>query len=458
MRFKEYKEGGIDPDYYNRLSEIESNNNSQARSKTSSASGKFQFIKSTWEGLVKKHGLPYTLEDRFDPEKSKKVAELYTQENANYLKSKLGINPNNTDLYAAHLMGIGGASKFLSTLKKNPNASAYDVATSAQINANKPIFLRKDGTVKTAKEVYDTLNYKVTKIKSANTYNGKEGNIQQSDPYRFEEYKGTDYYAPRVSQDVSSLENAQKMANLAQEKSDRATEIKNQLDQKKAEREFMQGMIKSTQVAYIEPEAVQPTFEEPQQEQMFQQGGTKFLQPNDPKLPRTYSQVTGDYNSEVAMSIGGENGEPSYLIPSFKQGKRLENPQQEFRDSGEMLGGPFETWQEADKWEREVRHPAVEQGRPIPPFFKYWGDKYQQGGKIPVSSEGMYQYPNQEVLVPTNGAITMKQIPHDILGISQETGQQILMEPEQEYFFPNTQNVLEIPQTKSRIKTKRFSK
>lgn len=350
MRFKEYKNSDvIDPNYYSRLSEIESNNNPQARSKTSSASGKFQFIKSTWEGLTKKYGLPYNLEDRFDPEKSKKVAELYTQENANYLKSKLGITPTNTDLYAAHFMGVGGASKLLSTLKQNPNASAYDVASPAQIAANKSIFLRKDGSVKTAKEVYDTLNYKVTKNKPQQEVNIVESTPQQNEPYQFREIKSTDYYAPQASQNISSLDNTQETTNLAE---DKATEIKNKLDQKKAEKAFIEQMIKSTQVAYVNPADYQskPTFEEPQ-EQMF-----------------------------------------------------------------------------------------------------------QQGGEIPISSQGMYQYPNQEVLVPTSGSITMKNIPHDILGISQETGQKILMTPENEYFFPNTKTVLEIPQTKVRIKTKRFSK
>lgn len=69
----------------------------------------------------------------------------------------------------------------------------------------------------------------------------------------------------------------------------------------------------------------------------------------------------------------------------------------------------------------------------------------QQGGEIPVSSNGMYDYPNQKVIVPTNGSITMKNIPHNILGISLETGERKVMSPNLEYFFNNTNNVLEIP-------------
>jgi len=69
---------------------------------------------------------------------------------------------------------------------------------------------------------------------------------------------------------------------------------------------------------------------------------------------------------------------------------------------------------------------------------------YQEGG-IPVSSQGMYKYPNQRVIVPTSGAITMKNIPHKIEATSLETGEKKIMLPNMEYFFKNTKNVLEIP-------------
>src|SRR5690625_2056910 len=70
----------------------------------------------------------------------------------------------------------------------------------------------------------------------------------------------------------------------------------------------------------------------------------------------------------------------------------------------------------------------------------------QDGGQIPTSSQGLYEYPNQTVKVPTkDGRITMKNIPYPVVGISAETGEQILMFPEQEYQFKNTKNVIEIP-------------
>jgi hypothetical protein len=204
-------------------------------------------------------------------------------------------------------------------------------------------------------------------------------------PYRFDEYKRTDFYEPQVIENISSLDNKQENTNLAE---DKATEIKNRLEQKKAEKALLQQMILATQVVYVNPADYQsqPTFEEPEQE--FKNGGEK---------------------NSLWKNIRANRG----------SGRK---------PTKEML-----------EQERKIK-------------------RKEDGGAIPISSQGMYEYKNQEVIVPTNGLITMKNIPHDILGISQETGQQILMKPEKEYFFPNTQNVLEIPQIKSRIKTKRFSK
>ena len=87
----------------------------------------------------------------------------------------------------------------------------------------------------------------------------------------------------------------------------------------------------------------------------FQDGGIlgkTFLQPNSSKLPSapTPGGKKGQMSTELAMSIGGEDGQPGYLIPTFKHGKPLTDPEAEFRQTGEHLGGPFKTWQAAEKW------------------------------------------------------------------------------------------------------------
>lgn len=67
----------------------------------------------------------------------------------------------------------------------------------------------------------------------------------------------------------------------------------------------------------------------------------------------------------------------------------------------------------------------------------------QQGG-TPVSPQGLYDYPRQKVVVPTNsGEITMKGINYNVLGID-ELGNKKLMLPNGEYKFPG-KTITEIP-------------
>ena len=68
------------------------------------------------------------------------------------------------------------------------------------------------------------------------------------------------------------------------------------------------------------------------------------------------------------------------------------------------------------------------------------------GNDVPISENGLWEYPNQEVIVPTNGSITMKGVDYPVLGRSMETGEQQMMYPGNEYFFEDTQNVYETPQ------------
>lgn len=79
----------------------------------------------------------------------------------------------------------------------------------------------------------------------------------------------------------------------------------------------------------------------------------------------------------------------------------------------------------------------------------------QEGGQIPISPNGVYEYPNQTVIVPTDGQITMQNVNYPILGKSLESGEEKMMYPNQEYYFKNTETVLEKPiLTNRRIKRK----
>lgn len=70
---------------------------------------------------------------------------------------------------------------------------------------------------------------------------------------------------------------------------------------------------------------------------------------------------------------------------------------------------------------------------------------YAQQGGLPISPNGVYDYPGQNVVVNTdNGRITMKNVNYPILGID-EYGNQQMMQPNQEYQFAG-KTITEIPQ------------
>jgi len=63
-----------------------------------------------------------------------------------------------------------------------------------------------------------------------------------------------------------------------------------------------------------------------------------------------------------------------------------------------------------------------------------------------IDPEGQWKHPGFCTMIPTkDGAITMRNVPHPVLGID-ETGHMLMMHPEHDYQFPG-RNVFEIPHT-----------
>lgn len=216
----------------------------------------------------------------------------------------------------------------------------------------------------------------------------------------------------------------------------------------------------------------------------------------DYRLPE--GRMTGNTNpsSEVSTSVGGEQGEPGYLIPSFKYGSPLQDPTQEFNMTGQHLGGPFKTWQDAEKFQ-EIRHQYVEKGQPLPSpiatanmamggslpgatgsMYARVGapseDKgrnkvyktdasaqngkemqfYQEGldfkpksiskngSKIIKDDRGQWDHPGEITEIGSN-QITMQGVPYPVMGIS-DTGDMQMMYPNQEYQYDGN-SVTEYP-------------
>ena len=163
--------------------QIESGLNPQIKAKTSSATGLFQFIEQTWLATMKQSGteLGYgryanaiektasgklivrdpalraeILDLRKDPTANAAMGGALTKQNAARLKSKLGRDATDGELYIAHFLGAGGASRLISAREKNPNVSAADVFPRAAA-ANRSIFYDKQGGARSVNGVYGVL-------------------------------------------------------------------------------------------------------------------------------------------------------------------------------------------------------------------------------------------------------------------------------------------------------------
>jgi len=82
-------------------------------------------------------------------------------------------------------------------------------------------------------------------------------------------------------------------------------------------------------------------------------------------------------------------------------------------------------------------------GTRLPSQVRQGTGYYQSGGQVPVSNNGLYEYPNQPVIVPSN-RITMQGINHNALAVPNNDKPRV-MKPNREYKFKNSNRILEIP-------------
>ena len=109
---------GVDPNMLFTMARLESSFNTNARASGSSAAGLFQFLASTWREQVDKHGATYGLPpgvQATDPKAAALMAAEYIKANREALEKRIGRQATATDIYAAHFLGAGGASKLLTT-------------------------------------------------------------------------------------------------------------------------------------------------------------------------------------------------------------------------------------------------------------------------------------------------------------------------------------------------------
>jgi hypothetical protein len=149
--------------------------NPAARAGTSSATGLFQFIESTWLDMVRRHGADHgmaaqaaslrqgadaetrreILALRGDPEISARMAGELARENAASLQARLGRPPSAGELYAAHVMGAGGALRLIEAAEASaPSAAALFPREAA---ANRGLFYA-NGQARSAQGLLERLS------------------------------------------------------------------------------------------------------------------------------------------------------------------------------------------------------------------------------------------------------------------------------------------------------------
>lgn len=170
---------GVGFDYLMRTAMRESSMDPQAKAKTSSASGLYQFVDQTWLSMIEKHGSKYGLETyvdaidqkssgrfkvddpalkseilalRHDPEIASLMAGELARENRASLEEHLGRGVSDGEVYAAHFLGTTGAISLLSAAQSDPQASAADLLPAAA-KANKSIFYAEDGSARSIAQV-----------------------------------------------------------------------------------------------------------------------------------------------------------------------------------------------------------------------------------------------------------------------------------------------------------------
>jgi hypothetical protein len=175
------KSTGVDFGYLMAQAAQESSFQADARASTSSATGLYQFLDSTWLSMMRSHGAKYGFADlaariqpdgrggfsvsdpghkqqildlRKDPKVSAVIGAEFALSNKEYLEGELGHRVGSTELYLAHFLGAGGATRFLKAIERNATQPAADLLPQAAA-ANRNVFYDRDtGRARTVGDIY----------------------------------------------------------------------------------------------------------------------------------------------------------------------------------------------------------------------------------------------------------------------------------------------------------------
>src|SRR3546814_235633 len=157
---------GMDFGYLYKQARVESGLRPDAKARTSSATGLYQFIDQSWLGALKRHGAKHGLgwaancissgaggrlcvSDpamrstimglRNQPEASALMAAETASDNRDVIERATGRRANAADLYMGHFLGPQGAADFLGAMAANPGQRA-DRVMPAAAPPTRPVF------------------------------------------------------------------------------------------------------------------------------------------------------------------------------------------------------------------------------------------------------------------------------------------------------------------------------
>ena len=173
---------GVDFGFLMGAAKRESGYNPNAKAKTSTAAGLFQFVDQTWLATLKRHGAKYgyaryaglieqgangryyvpghearaaVMDLRLDPHAAALMAGELASDHAAYLRGRVGREPTAGELYLAHVLGPQGSARMIGAASASPDASAPALFPEAA-QANRAIFYR-GGHAATVAQVYASL-------------------------------------------------------------------------------------------------------------------------------------------------------------------------------------------------------------------------------------------------------------------------------------------------------------
>lgn len=274
--------------YTRKVASAESGGQPNARNPFGAA-GLYQFVPSTWRNLTQKYNLNYSQDDRLDPDKSKKVMKLFTEENKKQLSKRLGRQPDDYELYLAHGFGAAGAGRLIEGINKNPNIRTDQFFSPIILKQNRSLLFNKDGSAKTLGEISNHFKAKMSVPASKYTNSEKQitpqetvENLQEVNnrltdlvfTKELPNFEGVSY-VPDQDENVKKLEEKQTEREVIRER-----EVVQQEPQEQA-----QVLEEDTTEYYVDPNQ---TYAEIDSFLQMQKGGTTYVNSIDDPRYQAY--------------------------------------------------------------------------------------------------------------------------------------------------------------------------